>query len=319
MNKKSKTRASFVFTIICLLYVVVTFRINDKLSMTRASSEQIAPIKGNILPLPSINSVKSLLPSEGARSCTTVSEVPQARVDKEPSTPVAPTAAVPQIHSAVSSGGFQCGIEPSLLIAVPVISYAIGHKWLEPDSLILAKKDAYNNVSWRKPIDILKDRDEEGLVNILNTIGQKRVVEFLKSEGIDPGNGLSTEDIVLGRGYKLEQSKLIALYDKHVGNRWDDMFPFNTKTAGIVKNAGGFKISKSNDTSSDLKQVAVEKEWSMPNVTNLPLRLAVEKVAAYTSRIKVYGSGRVVNQSPNPFERLKGEKECVIQGRIPAQ
>jgi hypothetical protein len=318
MNKKSRTRASFVFIIICLLYVVVTFRINDKLNMTRASSEQIAPTRGSILPLPSINSVKSLLPSEGAPSCTTVPEVTQVTADKVTSPAVAPTTAVPHVRTSISSGGFQCGIEPSLLIAVPVICYAMTHKWLDPDSLILVKKEADNSVSWRKPVDIIKDRDEEGLVNILNTIGQKRVVEFLKSEGIDLGNGSSTQDTILGKGYKIEQSTLIALYNKHVGDKWNELFPFYTKTGGILRSANGFRMAKGNGTTGEMRQV-VEQEWTMPNLANLPMRLALEKVAVNTSHIRVYGSGRVVSQSPNPFERLKGEKECVIQGRPPAQ
>ncbi len=53
----------------------------------------------------------------------------------------------------------------------------------------------------------------------------------------------------------------------------------------------------------------------MPNLASLPIRTAIDKLSVHTARIKVYGSGYVTDQSPRPFERLKGEQECIIQGR----
>ncbi len=63
------------------------------------------------------------------------------------------------------------------------------------------EKGWYNNVAWKKPLEILKDHDEDGLRSIFSTIGQKRVLEFLKQEGVNPSGRLSAEDIILGRGY----------------------------------------------------------------------------------------------------------------------
>ena len=55
MNKKSKKRAFLVFALMCLLYVSVTFRFPEKMSMRRISEEQTAPSKGMILPVPDMD------------------------------------------------------------------------------------------------------------------------------------------------------------------------------------------------------------------------------------------------------------------------
>jgi exo-beta-1,3-glucanase (GH17 family) len=53
----------------------------------------------------------------------------------------------------------------------------------------------------------------------------------------------------------------------------------------------------------------------VPNLINLSVRAAIEKLASHTSKIKVYGNGNVVEQSPRAFERTRGETECTIYGR----
>jgi hypothetical protein len=317
MNKKCKRRAFFVYVAVSLLYVVVTFRVPEKLSMNSFAEEQNAPSKGSIIPLPSINSVKDLLPSEGAPSCTPMSRTP-AETAEHVKTTDGPSAPVSSPRLSGSAGNFQSGIEPSLLISVPVISFALNEGWLEKDSLILIKKDAYNNVSWRKPAEILKDHDEDGIVNILKTIGQKRVLEFLKREGIVPGSELSAENLFLGKGYGVGQERLIALYTKYVPKGWDEIFPFTAGGVSIAKGETGFRLTKGKETAREMKQIP-DREWMMPNLANLPLRMAVEKVSAYSSHVKVYGSGRVMAQSPRPFERMKGEGECVITGKTAAE
>ncbi|MGD0229428.1 MAG: hypothetical protein ABSC19_03590 [Syntrophorhabdales bacterium] len=214
-------------------------------------------------------------------------------------------------HQADAS---QSGIEPSLLITIPVVCHAIREGWVEKESLIFGKKDAYNNVIWKKPIEILKDRDEDGIRNILNTIGQERVVEFMKKEGLSRSSRLSAEDIILGRGYLVDKGRLIALYDKHVGTMCDELFPFSLGHIGIAKGRQGFEITSGKGGLKVTDRTA-EAEWMMPNLANLPIRLAIEKLSVHTSRIKVHGNGRVTNQSPRAFERLTGEPECVIQGK----
>jgi hypothetical protein len=318
MNKKSRKRAFFVYIIICLLYVAVMFRVPEKVSMTRTSDEHVVPSNSSILPLPNTNAVERRLPPDGAPSCT---PVPQALAETAESveTPKVVEAPTPATSISRPANGLQSGIEPSLLISIPVICHAFKEGWLEQESLIFAKKDVYNNVSWRKPVEIIKDQDEEGIRNILNTIGQKRVLEFIRKEGVRLGPELSVDDILVGKGYTVEQKKLIALYDKYVSGICDDVFPFSLKQVGIAKGPGGeFRLTWGKGTPKEGDKSA-EQEWMMPNLTNLPIRSAVEKLAAYTSNIKVYGNGHVVRQSPRPFEREKGQTECVIRGRSIAE
>lgn len=321
MNKKSKRRAFFVYVIICLLYVIVGFGLPGKMSMTRISNEQPTPSKGMVLPLPNSNAVEQVLPPDGAPSCTTV---PETATDKaeDVAVPVATNATSPSAHAqspdTQSVAGGKSGIEPSLLISIPIVCYAIREGWVERESLIFGKKDAYNSVGWRKPIEILKDHDEQGIRNILNTIGEKRMLEFTRKEGFGLKAGLSAEDIILGRGYTVERERLVALYNRYVSNTCDELFPFSTRQAGMVKGPSGFSLTNGREPGKDGNR-APEEEWMMPNLANLPIRSAIEKLSTHTSRIKIVGGGQVMSQSPRAFERLKGESECVIQGRTQFQ
>lgn len=317
MNKKSKRRAFFVYAAICLLYVIVGFGLPAKMSMTRISDDRLTPSRGMVLPLPNTTVVEQVLPSEGAPSCTAVPET-ATETAEDVRAPVAPDANAPaanaQSPDAQSVAFGKSGIEPSLLISVPVVCYAIREGWLERESLIFGKKDAYNSVGWRKPIEILKDHDEQGIRNILNTIGKKRMLEFAKREGFGLKPGLSAEDIILGRGYTVEKERLVSLYNKYVSNTCDELFPFSLKQAGVAKGRSGFVLTAGKEQGNDGNR-AREEEWMMPNLANLPIRSALEKLSIHTSRIRVLGNGQVMNQSPRAFERLKGESECVIQGR----
>ena len=318
MNKKSKKRAFFVYLIICLLYVFVGLRLPEKISMARISGEQQAPSRSTILPLPNSNAVQHSFPPQGAPSCTSV---PQAVADvaEDAQGPgaisrLAPSAGA-QSPDALSAVVAPFGIEPSLLISIPVVCHAFKEGWVEKESLIFGKKDAYNNVCWRKPIEILKDHDEEGIRNILNTIGQKRVLEFMKREGIAFRPGLSPEDVVLGKGYTVRKEKLIALFERYASDLGDDFFPFSAGQFAIEKGPSGFRLTKAKPTGKE-PAGTVEEEWMMPNLANFPMRSAVEKLSSHTSHIRIVGGGQVMGQTPHAFERLKGEQECVLQGRL---
>jgi len=307
MNKKSKKRASLVFVLICLLYVSVTFRFPEKMSMRRISEEQTPPSKGMILPVPDVDTTdRNASPSQRALSPSTAS----------PASPETDEAMMrPEVKNQPAGPS---GIEPSLLISIPVVCYAIKEGWIEKEGLIFGKKDAYNNVIWKKPIEILKDHDEEGVRSILTTIGRKRIVEFVRKEGLSPASELSADDIILGKGYRVDEEKLIAMYNKHVGTMCDELFPFSLRDIGIMKGKYGFEITRGKEGPKDDKKTA-EAEWMMPNLANLPIRLAIGKLSAHTGRIKVYGNGHVMSQSPRAFERLQGEQECVIQGRVESE
>lgn len=317
MNKKSKRRAFFVYVIISLLYVFVGSGLPEKMSMTRISDEHVTPSKGMVLPLPNSNVVDQVLPPEGAPSLTSVPEAATGTAEdvRAPGTTnVTAPSAEAQSPDAQSVAGGKSGIEPSLLISIPIVCYAMKQGWVEKESLIFGKKDAYNNVGWRKPIEILKDHDEQGIRNILNTIGEKRVLEFMKKEGLGLKGGLTPEDVMLGKGYTVERGQLVSLYNRYVSNTCDEIFPFFVKQAGIAKGSSGFLLTGGKDTGKEGSKVAQE-EWMMPNLANLPIRTAVEKLSIHTARIKVIGNGQVMNQFPRAFERLKGEQECIVQGR----
>ena len=337
MNKKSKKRAFFVFVIVGLFYICVTFRFPERMSMTRTSGEQAAPSRGSMVPLPDTETNdRNALSSERAQSSDTVptasaetddrnappsqralspNAVPtaSAETNREAKGPGPADFPVPAKDAQFADAGEQ-GIEPSLLLTIPVICYAMKEGLIEKETLIFGRKDAYNKGVWKKPIEILKDHDEDGIKNILTTIGQKRVVEFMRKEGLSPAPGLSPEDLILGKGYRMDRERLVALYNKHVGGACDELFPFFVKEMGIEKGTYGFQLTRSKEASRDSGKTA-GAEWMMPNLANLPLRLAIAKLSVHTSRIRVYGNGYVMSQSPRAFERLKGEPECIIQGR----
>ncbi len=317
MNKKSKKRAFLVFVLICLLYVSVTFRFPEKMSMKRISEEQTPPSKGIILPVPDMDTTtRNPSPSQRALSPSTASPA-SPETDEAMTRPGVSNqpAAMKDNQSAAAS---RSGIEPSLLISIPVVCYAIKEGWIEKESLIFGKKDAYNNMIWKKPIEILKDHDEDGVRSILTTIGQKRVLDFIRKEGLSPASELSAENIILGKGYRVDEEKLIAMYNKHVGTTCDELFPFSLREIAIAKGKYGFEITRGKEGLKNNNKTA-EAEWMMPNLANLPIRLAIGKLSAHTGRIKVYGNGHVVSQSPRAFERLNGEQECVIQGRVESE
>jgi len=302
MNKKSKKRAFFVYVVISLLYISVTFRITEKVSMKRTSDEFLTPSKETILPF----SVEE----RGERETTP-----------------ALLAETPTEATGMEGEGMReedCGalpapsqIEPSLLIAAPIICYAIQGGWLEREGLIFQKKDVYNNVTWKKPSEVLKEHNEEGIKYISSIIGKNRMLEFMKKEGIGIRPDLSAEEILLGKGYTIEKEKLLGLYTTYVSGRFEEIFPFRAGRIGIAKNGGGFHFMKM--AAPTTRNRAVDAEWMMPNLSNLSIKAAIEKLSIHTSRIKVHGNGFVVNQSPRAFERLKGEQECAIQGRAQSE
>ena len=310
MNKKAKKKAFLVFALLCLLYISVTFRFPEKLSMRRTSEEQTAPSHGMMLPVSDMEAnTRNTSPSPGALSSSAASAA-SAETDEAVRPGITP-ASEQDRHPAAAN---RSEIEPSLLISIPVVCFAIKEGWIEKESLIFGKKDAYNNVTWKKPFEIIKNNDEDGVRSIFVAIGRQRVLEFMRKEGLNPRADLAADDFFLGKGYRVDEEKLVALYNKYVGSMADDLFPYCLGEVGIVKGSGGFEIVRVKDGFKDHRKTS-ETDWMMPNLANLPMRLAIAKLSAYTGRIKVYGNGAVASQFPRAFERLTGERECVIQGR----
>ncbi|MCX5808912.1 MAG: hypothetical protein NTX36_06020 [Proteobacteria bacterium] len=296
MKKKANRRAFFVCVVICLLYASVAAKIPDKLSVKRISEGQNSGSKGMSMASQG-NAHKTIEEVEEVVSVKT--HVAAHHISQK-----AEQRPIPEENQ----------IEPSLFISVPLVCFALKEGLIEKDGLISASRDSNSNTTWKKPLDILKDKDEEGLKNLSKAIGTKHMLNFLKKEDITLNKEFSGEDIVLGKGYFVEKKKLLATYNNHVTEDYSRLFPFVVSGTGIVKHNGNYTfVHMKTDTKSHYAKD--EQEWLMPNLINLPSKLALEKLITHTSKIKIMGSGNIAEQYPRPFERIRGEAECVIYGR----
>jgi hypothetical protein len=205
-------------------------------------------------------------------------------------------------------------IEPAFFVAIPIVSSAIQDGLIEKESLILIKKTNNTKADFKKPLEILKDKDEEGLVSIAEFIGKKQLLHLLKKEDISIQDDLELKDIILGKGYTIEKKALITLFDKYVTDEYKSLFPFVYNNVEIKKNAKGFEMVENHERGK-IQNPAADAEWIMPNLANLPMKVALEKLALKTSRVRIYGSGVVTDQNPKAFEKIKGEAQCAIYGR----
>jgi len=226
-----------------------------------------------------------------------------------------PKASLDTIYKGQSS---EKAIKPSFLVSVPIVCAAIRDRRLEEGGLIFIKKSGYNTPECRKPLDILKDKDEEGLKSILKIIGTQYPYGFLKKEGISYSKDLNAEDIMLGKGFVISKNKLLSLYSRYVTDGCPSLIPYYDHGITIQHGKNGLELTTGNlvlTKTSGKENV----EWIMPNLINLSLRAAIEKITTHTPHVRVYGSGYVIEQHPRPFERIKGEPECAIYGRTDKQ
>lgn len=296
MKKKANRRAFFVCAVICLLYASVAAKIPDKLSVKRISEGQNSGSKGMSMASQG-NAHKTIEEVEKVVSVKTY--VAAHHISQK-----AEQRPIPEEDQ----------IEPSLFMSVPLVCFALKEALIEKDGLFSASRDSNSNTTWKKPLDILKDKDEEGLKNLSKAIGTKHMLNFLKKEDITLNKEFSGEDIVLGKGYFVEKKKLLATYNNHVTEDYSRLFPFVVSGTGIVKHNGNYTFVRMK-TEPSSHYAKDEQEWLMPNLINLPSKLALEKLITHTSKIKIMGSGNIAEQYPRPFERIRGEAECVIYGR----
>jgi len=315
MNKKANRRAFFVCMFICLMYVSIIMNVPEKMCFRRVSNDQKnAPANMNMYMQENTRQeIPKIVPVSTVQAEQPIQTVQPERLKQ----PV--QAELPAINKRISNptAGGDC-IEPSLFMSLPLVCFAIKERLIEKDGLIPAGKGSNNIVTWKKPVDILNDKDEEGLKNISKIIGAKHILVFLKQGGITLKEGLSAEEIMLGKGYVLEKKKLLSLYNNIVTDKDNNLFPFTVNGIGIVRHNGNFELTAMRDKTK--KQHSAENEgWLMPNLMNLPIRSALDKLAIHTTKIKIYGSGVVAEQSPKPFERTAGETECIIYGKTQKQ
>lgn len=336
MNKKARRRAFFICAAIFVMYVIVGLNLTEKLSMKRiADKEGIQAKPMGLIPAKAIREqipapVAAVTPAAAAvspKSAALTEPVSVPYAAPAPVTPVKPleqkaaapakpeSAAAPKETILPVTAFLRDGVtaEPGFLMAPPIVCYALRAGLIEREGLIFIKKGGYNNPSWKKPLDILKDRDEEGLRSISRAIGKKQILAFLKKEGIIQKEEPVADDLILGRGYSVEKKKLLSLYDRHVSADYQNVFPFFLDHVGIAKGKNGFEVVRPKDGVKERREEG--EEWMMPNLTNLTIREAISKISPKTSKIQVFGSGNVTDQQPKPFQRSQGEVECIIYGR----
>jgi hypothetical protein len=275
MNKRANRKAFFILLCIGLMYLSTAFSVTEKFSMKRTLDSHSA------------------------------------------STPAGFSGTIPErvaVTGRLAPVATDPAIEPALFVAIPIVSSAIQEGFIEKEGLILIKKANNTKADFKKPFEILKDRDEEGLVSIAEIIGKKQLLHLLKKEDISIKDDLELSDIILGKGYTIEKKRLLALFDKYVTDEYKTLFPFVYNNVEITKNAKGFEMAENHERAKIQNPIA-DAEWTMPNLANLPMKAALEKLALKTSRVKIYGSGVVTDQNPKAFEKVKGEAQCAIYGR----
>jgi hypothetical protein len=335
MNKKAKKRAFFICAAIFVLYIAVGLGLTEKLSKERIASAGGLVLKDmNLSSIPKASALEESLPATTPtpRALSTPKPPPITPAPKPPATE-APKSRVPEPEHPVTRAAQPAPpaeqalapplafmrdgskAEPSLFISVPVICYAIKAGLIEKEGLISVRKEGYNTLTWKKPLDILIDKDEEGLRSLSKAIGKKQILGFLEKEGITHVQENGTGDIILGKGYGVEKAKLIGLYNKYVSEDYRRILPYTVDGVGITKGRNGFEFIRSKDVQKEHHDKGAE-EWMMPNLVNLTLREALEKLSNRTSRIKIFGSGNVTDQQPRPFQKVNEETECIIYGRV---
>ncbi len=302
MNKATNRRALAVFLVICLLYISVAFRIPERLSMKRITVKSPGPAQGLSLKVP-------LEPSRAEARTDEIAERKEATTADMPKASVSASPAIAGKGSSL--------VEPGFFVSVPIVCHAIKEGWVERETLIFSRKDGQNNI-WLKPLDILRQQDESGVRHLVSIIGKNRVKEFLRREGVDIREDLSPEEMILGRGYAIEKRKLLSLYDRFVPDECGDLFPLVLSQGGVVRGRGGFQLVSSAEASR-MRTDREDEEWRMPNLAGFPIKQAIDNLASHTAKIKVHGSGLVVDQYPKPFERLRHDSECVIYGRLASE
>jgi hypothetical protein len=298
MNKKAKRRASVVFVLVFVLYVSVAMKVEERFSFGRVRVDQAATPHG-----------MSLMAS---RPAPVEKEAPPA-----PGGGNAPDEKAPGEEDTTDSPKLQQRghTDPlSPLLALPLVCFAIKEKKLDREELIPCGKNAKGQQAWKKPEDILRDRDNEGLKNIARMTGKRTTAEFLQKLDIPAGRDLLPEEVMLGEGFSVDRAKLLAAYNQFVTAEYEKLLPYGSQGRVIVRNRDGFALVHEKQASRGSGEVEPQA-WSMPDVTTLSMKSAIEKLNAHTAKIRIYGSGYVVEQHPRPLEKVQGETECVLYGK----
>ena len=279
MNKQAIRKAFIVCTFIGLMYAGIAFNVQDRFSMKRTSGPVSAKTPRNL-------SVAA----------------PQPKSDPAP-------------QKQVLTTDNKAGIEPSFLIAVPIVAFAIKEGLIEKDGMIVVQKndDDTSPVYLKKPADILKDKDKDGLKAISRIIGKKNIEIFLSRQGVKlPDKSLSV-DTITGIGYIIDKNLLVNMYKQYVGEGFVPLMPYAS---------GGFEVSRKNNVfqinavrnERNLRNAEDSAAYSMPDLSGLSMKAALDRISS-KARVKIHGSGIVGDQFPKPGEKVEKETRCILYGR----
>lgn len=300
MNKKAKRRAFFICLAICLMNLSLALKITDRFNIKR--------IDENVSHRTNDLSIMSSKIQEEKQEKKIVEE--EQKGDKKEVQNLEAT------EKKVFFKNMENEVEPLFFITIPILCHMIKNKVLEQELLIPSSNNA-----WKKPFQIIRDRDREGIKNLSSLIGKGALIRFLKNEGIRYPDDSNAEALLAGIGYTLDKERLIEIFDKNVDKSWDDLFPFVVDKLAVVKTENGFKLvdpkklAFTDKNFTDKKEIKKDTQWTMPDFTGLPLRNAIERLNTKTARIRVFGSGFIIDQHPKPNEIVKIDDECILYGR----
>ncbi|HOP84957.1 MAG TPA: PASTA domain-containing protein [Syntrophorhabdaceae bacterium] len=300
MNKKAKRRAFFICLAICLMNLSLAIKITERFNIKRISDQVHHEASGL--------SIVAAKTQEGKQN--DLIEEKKGEIKEVQAVEVKKSIEAKDIKVSLKNEDNE--IEPMFFITVPIVCHMIKNKVLDRDVLIPS-----SNNTWKKPFQILKDKDREGIKNISNMIGKGVLTRFLKKEDIIYKEGLDAEALISGIGYVVSKDRLIGIFNKNVDESWYGLFPYMVDKFVIVKAEKGFEFSEAKSSGIlDKRDTINDVQWIMPDLKNLPIRDAIEQLNAKTAKIKVLGSGFVIDQSPKPREIVKGDGECIIYGRM---
>ena len=280
MNKPAIRKALIVCTFIGIMYGGIAFNVQDRFSMKRTSG----PASG-----------------KAPRSLS----VAAAR----------PESAPPVTEKRNLTTDNNTGIEPSFLIAVPIIAFAIQEGFIEKDGMIVVQKndDDASSVYLKKPVDILKDKDKDGLKAISRIIGKKNIEVFLNRQGVKiPDKSLSV-DTITGIGYSIDKNLLVSMYNVYVGEGFAPLMPYASGGFEVSRKNNGFQINAVRN-GKNLQNVEDSTAFLMPDLSGLSMKAALDRISA-KAQVKIYGSGIVVDQFPKSKEKVEKETRCILYGR----
>lgn len=280
MNKPAIRKALIVCIFIGIMYGGIAFNVQDRFSMKRTYD----PVSG-----------------KNPRSLSVAAAQPE-------------TTPQPRKKALIADNNTG-SIEPSFLVAVPIVAFAIREGFIEKDGMIVVQKndEDASSVYLKKPLDVLKDKDKDGLKAISRIIGKKNIEVFLSRQGVKiPDKSLSV-DTITGIGYSIDRNLLVSMYNTYVGEGFAHLMPYASGGFEVSRKNNGFQINVVRNE-KNLQNAEGGIVFLMPDLSGLSMKAALDRISP-KAEVKIYGSGVVVDQFPKPQEIVGKETRCALYGR----